>query len=226
MDVIDLVVPAAGIGARVGKNTPKQFLMLGGVPVMIHPLRLFATIPWIGRKIIVHAPGTQDRMTEVLDQYGLSGWHLVPGGATRQESMRLGLAAVQTSRVISHNAVVPFVTRALVEQVARFDEDCVTTASPVQENMVKGGSIAEAAVNRADLKVVVTPVCFRTEALRECHERARQEGVVVNSDIELMLHYGRSTRLVPGHYRNFKITTLLDLALAEFLLANPDWESD
>jgi 2-C-methyl-D-erythritol 4-phosphate cytidylyltransferase len=196
------------------------------MPVMVHPLRLFATIPWIGRKIIIHAPGTQDRMTEVLEQYGLRDCHLVPGGATRQESMRLGLAAVQTPRVISHNAVVPLVTRELIEQVTRFDEDCVTTASPVQENMVRGDTIAKGAINRADLKVVVTPVCFRTDALRECHERARQEGLSVASDIELMLHYGKSARLVPGHYRSFKITTLLDLALAEFLLANPDWESD
>ena len=223
MELIDVVIPAAGIGARLNKETPKQFILLGGVPVMVHPLRLFATIPWIGQKIIIHSPDSEHRLSNLLEEYGITGCRLIPGGGTRQESMRCGLAAVQTARVITHNAVVALVSRRLVEQVAAIDADCVTTANPVQENLVRGGDFAESPLRRDNLRIVVSPQCFRTEVLRECHDRAQRDSVTVASDAELMLHYGKTVRLVPGTVRNFKITTPLDLALAETLLARPDF---
>jgi 2-C-methyl-D-erythritol 4-phosphate cytidylyltransferase len=141
----------------------------------------------------------------------------VEGGKTRQESVRRGLALVKTQRVLVHVAAV---TARTLEQVSAVDADCVTTTTPVETNLVRGDEIAEVAVPRAGLKIINSPQCFRTEVLRECHDRAADQGLAFASETALMLHYKRQVRLVSGPARNFKITTALDFLLAEAILAS------
>ena len=221
-DSLDLVLLAAGQGIRMGRELPKQFLLLNGKPMLIYPLQVFEQIPQIGQKIIVHDPTHRDRLEAILQEHGIRNFVLTPGGATRQESVRRGIEQVRTERVVIHNAVVALVTRQLVENVIALDCDCVTTGTELQDNLVRGGDFALTPVNRKELRIINSPQSFRTGVLRECHARAARDGVRLDTDCELMLRYGRQVRLVPGTPSNFKITTALDFALAATLLLHPE----
>jgi 2-C-methyl-D-erythritol 4-phosphate cytidylyltransferase len=220
MEPIDVVVPSAGNGTRVGQSVPKQFRLLGGEPMIVHPLRVYRDRPWIGRLIVVHGHDQRETLTRILDEYGVTNWIPVEGGATRQESVRLGLAHVTTRRVVVHNAAVALVTAETIEQVIAVDADCVTTTTPVETNLVRGEDTAEVMVSRVGLKVINSPQCFVTDVLRGCHARAAAEGLSFGSEAELMLFFRKTVRLVPGPARNFKITTAHDLLVAEAILAS------
>ena len=218
MDTLDVVVLAAGRGTRAKDSVPKQFIVLADKPILIHGLEVLERVAYIGTRYIVHSPDQKDRMEEVLQTYRISNYVLVEGGSSRADSVCNGLRQVRSRRVITHNAVMPFITERLIHQVAAEDYDCVTTVTPLEYNLCLGEEFGKRIVPREDLKLINTPQSFRTEVFRDCHERARQEGYVPASDTELMLHYGRTVRFVPGTERNFKITTPLDLAVAEMIL--------
>ena len=218
MEYIDVVIPSAGSGLRMSASVPKQFALLGDVPVIVRPLRVFKSLPWVRQIIVVHSAEHRERMHEVLQDYGLEDCTLVEGGATRQESVLRGLALVATPRVIVHNAAVALVTRVEIERVAEIDADCVTTTTPLEVNIVRGEDLAEVAVPRKHLKVINSPQSFRTDVLRECHQSAAAHGLKFASETELMLHFKKTVRLVPGPITNFKITTALDLMVAQALL--------
>jgi 2-C-methyl-D-erythritol 4-phosphate cytidylyltransferase len=220
-DLLDLVMPAAGAGTRIGGVLPKHLLDLAGKPVFIHPLLVYERIPAIGRKVIVCQPDSAAVTAEALKRHGITNWELTDGGATRQESVRRGLDRVATDRVVIHNAAVALVTCDLIQNVIGIHEDCVTTATPLELNVVRGAEYAEAPVDRRELKVINTPQSARTAVIRECHARAVREGLSFSSESEMMLHFGRKVRLVPGSPQSFKITTPLDLVIAEALLRPP-----
>jgi 2-C-methyl-D-erythritol 4-phosphate cytidylyltransferase len=218
MNTLDLLVLAAGRGTRAKDSVPKQFIVLAGKPILIHGLEVFETLDYIGTKYIVCGGDQKNRMDEVLREYGISNYVLVDGGESRADSVCNGLRHVQRERMITHNAVMPFVTEALIARVAAEDYDCVTTATSLEYNLCEGDEFAERIVPRKRLRLINTPQSFRTQVFRDCHEQARRDGYVPNSDTELMLHYGRTVKLVPGIEQNFKITTPLDLAVAEMIL--------
>ncbi len=197
---------------------PKQFITLAGKPILIHGLEVFERLDYVATKYIVCGRDQGDSTAEVLRTYGISNWVLVEGGDSRADSVRNGLQRVRTRRVLTHNAVVALVTQDLVDRVVAEDYDGVTMATALEYNLCEGEEFAERIVPRKHLKLINTPQCFRTDVFRECHDRARREGYVPASDTELLLHYGRTVRLVPGPDWNFKITTPLDLAVAEMIL--------
>ena len=136
------------------------------------------------------------------------------GGDSRQESVRLALEHVRSDRVITHNAALPFVTQELIANVVWEDYPCVTTVTSMVYPVCRGDEFAEQMVRLEGLKLINTPQSFHTEVFRECHRKAYDELVFVNSDCELMLHYGHTVRFVEGDVKNFKITTPLDVILA------------
>lgn len=231
MEILDLLVLAAGRGSRMGETTSKQFLLLGGQPIITYCLKVFESLPYIGAKYVVCSGGDIARMSELLAEYRITNFIVVEGGEVRAESVRNGLEHVVTERVITHNAALPFVTKRLVDQVVAEDYDCVTTVTPLEHNLCEGEAFGERVVPRSRLKLINTPQSFRTRVFRECHERARRDGYSPQTDCELMLHYGRTVRFVPGTSANFKITTRVDLFVAEMMLAHPqfwpegDWDT-
>jgi 2-C-methyl-D-erythritol 4-phosphate cytidylyltransferase len=219
---LDLIFLCAGRGLRVGLNLPKQFVLLGGKPMLLHSLAVFEQLPMVGRKIIVHDPADATHLTGILDKHGISQWVLVPGGGTRQESVRRGLALVGTERVITHNAAVPFITCGMVADAVATAGDCVTTATEVQDNLVREVGATVRPVVRQGLRVINSPQVFSTAAFRRAHALALVEQRAFNSDSELMLHYGHAVTLIPGPPWSFKVTDRVDLALAETILQRPD----
>ena len=212
---VAVLIPAGGVGARLGRRTPKQFLSVGGEAILAATVRHFRRHPRLAA-IIVAAPAAHVMRARRLLGAGVT---VVTGGATRQESVRLALEAAPPGvRVILvHDAVRPFITRELVDAVlaaARADGAAIC-ALPVAETVkrVRDG-VVEATVDRAGLWTVQTPQAFRAEILREAHDKARRDGVTGTDDAMLVERLGHRVRVVPGLAGNVKITTPDDLRRA------------
>ncbi|MCA9215664.1 MAG: 2-C-methyl-D-erythritol 4-phosphate cytidylyltransferase [Planctomycetales bacterium] len=220
MDTLDLIVLAAGAGTRSGVPVAKQFLDLSGKPVIVRALSEFEKLPYIGTKYVAVHRTDIEFADSLLRKHNITGFELVPGGETRQESVRLALNCVRTKRVITHNAALPFVTSELIENVAREDYPCVTTVTAVQTHLCRGDEFAEQIVPIEHLKLINTPQSFDTELFREAHRRASRDGLIFKTDCELMMHYGHRVKFVPGIAENFKITTHLDVILARSIASS------
>ena len=212
---VAVLIPAGGVGARLGRRTPKQFLRVGGEAILAATVRQFRRHPRLAA-LVVAAPASH-----VARARGLlgAGVIVVAGGETRQESVRLALEAAPhgVRVVLVHDAVRPFITRGLVDAVlaaARADGAAIC-ALPVAETVkrVREG-VVESTVDRAGLWTVQTPQAFRAEVLREAHDKARRDGIVGTDDAMLVERLGHPVRVVPGLAGNVKITTPEDLRRA------------
>lgn len=212
---VAVLIPAGGAGTRLGRRTPKQFLRVGGESILEATVRHFRRHPCVAA-IVVAAPA--DHVAYARRLLG-SGVTVVAGGATRQESVRRALEAAPhgARMMLVHDAVRPFITRALVDAVlaaARTDGAAIC-ALPVAETVkrVRDGAV-DATVDREGLCAVQTPQAFRAEILREAHDKARRDGVVGTDDAMLIERLGHRVRVVPGLAANVKITTPDDLRRA------------
>ncbi|MFD0276639.1 2-C-methyl-D-erythritol 4-phosphate cytidylyltransferase [Kitasatospora sp. NPDC127111] len=231
------VVPAAGRGERLGPGAPKALRELGGVPLLVHAVRALARSRAVGL-VVVAAPA--DGVAEVvglLDSHGLDGKdvRVVAGGATRQESVRLGLAAIpaEVEIVLVHDAARPLVPVEVVDAVAaavRAGAEAVVPAVPLADTVkrVEPNPGAPEPVldtpDRATLRAVQTPQGFRRATLAEVHAKALTEEAggglpPVTDDAGLVERFGGRVVVVPGHEEAFKVTRPLDLVLAEAVLA-------
>jgi len=220
---VAVLIPDGGVGARLGGRTPKQFLRVGREAILTTTVRHFRRHPRVAA-IVVAAPAAHVARARRLLGRGVV---VVAGGATRQESGRLALEAAPPGVGVAlvHDAVRPFITRALVDAVlsaARADGAAVC-ALPVAETVkrVRDG-VVEATVERAGLWAAQTPQAFRAEVLREAHDKARRDGVAGTDDAMLVERLGHRVRVVPGLPGNVKITTADDLRRAR--RRPPGWE--
>jgi 2-C-methyl-D-erythritol 4-phosphate cytidylyltransferase len=213
-DVVALI-PAGGIGARLGARTPKQFLRLGSRTIIAETVRHFATHPRV-TTVIVAAPAAHAARTRRLLGRAIT---VVAGGATRQESVRLALemAPRDADLIIVHDAVRPFITRGLIDDVlaAAAAEGAAIAALPIAETIKRvRDARVEGTIDRTGLWAVQTPQAFRAAVLREAHDKARRDGVAATDDAMLVELLGQRVRVVPGLAGNVKITTAEDLRRA------------
>lgn len=217
---VAVVLPAGGAGTRLGARTPKQFLTLDGVPILAVTARRFAVHPAVAEIVIV-APAALVGRTERLVRRHVPRARVivVAGGAERQDSVAEGLRAVPPARafVVVHDAVRPFVTRALIDAVlaAARAAGAAICALPITETVkrVREGAV-ETTVDRSGLWAVQTPQAFRADLLREAHDKALRDGVRGTDESMLVERLGHPVRVVPGLPGNVKITTPDDLRRA------------
>jgi 2-C-methyl-D-erythritol 4-phosphate cytidylyltransferase len=216
---IAVLVPAGGVGTRLGGRTPKQFRRVGGAPILAMTLRRFAGHPAIAA-VVVAAPAVHLARTRALvGGRRRPAVRVVEGGVTRQESVWCALQAApaEIDVVVVHDAVRPFISRALLDAVvaAAAESGAAICALPIAETVkrVRDG-VVEATVERAGLWAVQTPQAFRAALLREAHEKARRDGVIGTDDAMLVERLGHPVRVVPGLAGNVKITTPEDLRRA------------
>ncbi len=219
MASLAVLVPAGGLGTRLGSRTPKQFLTLGGATILARTLAHFRRHPDV-RAIVVAAPAEHlARTRRVVGRSGRPVVEVVAGGATRQESVWLALQAAPAGVeiVLVHDAVRPFVDRALIDAVvtAAAAHGAAICALPIAETIkrVRDG-VVETTLDRAGLWAVQTPQAFRADLLREAHDKARRDGVVGTDEAMLVERLGHPVRVVPGLAANVKITTPEDLQRA------------
>jgi len=211
----------------MGAGAPKQYLTVGGVPLLVHTLRVLARARSVAG-IVVAAPRARVESTEaLLRRHRVSKLFCVAaGGAERQESVWLGLQATPADCewVVVHDAVRPFIVPALIERVlaAAAVAGAATCGLPVRETVKRvRESVVEATLDREGLWLVQTPQAFSRELLWEAHEKARRDGYAGTDDAVLVERLGVTVAMVPGLAQNLKITTPADLRTARLWTRTP-----
>jgi 2-C-methyl-D-erythritol 4-phosphate cytidylyltransferase len=211
----------------MGARRPKQYLTLGGAPILVHTLRALLRCRRLGGAVLAVPADRIAATRRVLDRHRVSGSvDVIAGGAVRQESVWRGLQAVSadTRWVVVHDAVRPFIDQALVDRVlaAARREGAAICGLPVRETVkrVQEDSV-EATVDREGLWLVQTPQAFSRDLLWEAHEKARRDGFRATDDAALVERLGVRVAMVIGLPQNMKITTPDDLRTARRWLSAP-----
>jgi 2-C-methyl-D-erythritol 4-phosphate cytidylyltransferase len=219
------IIAAGGRGTRMGSHRPKQFLELGGAPVIIHTLKRFEQCGAISQVVVVLPAADAAGFIALADKHRIKKLtRVVPGGATRAESVFRGLQAVRaaTAGIIAvHDGVRPFVTPDEIDRTVRAAEEhgAAILVAPAVDTIkeVADGRVTRT-LARATLRHALTPQCFRYDLLRRAYESAIAARVEATDDSALVERLGVSVVIVEGDARNIKITRPEDLAMAELLL--------
>jgi 2-C-methyl-D-erythritol 4-phosphate cytidylyltransferase len=219
------VVPAAGRGERLGPGVPKALREVGGVPMLVRSVRTLAAARLVDLVVVAAPPAAVAPVRALLADHEVPAEvSVVAGGPTRQESVRLAVAALppEVDVVLVHDAARPLVPVELVDAVAaavREGADAVVPALPVVETIkeVDGSSVVRATLERSALRAVQTPQGFRRSVLEQAHAAAAGEDA--SDDAGLVERLGFRVRVVAGAEEAFKVTRPLDLVFAEALIA-------
>ncbi|MEI6557952.1 MAG: bifunctional 2-C-methyl-D-erythritol 4-phosphate cytidylyltransferase/2-C-methyl-D-erythritol 2,4-cyclodiphosphate synthase [Rhodospirillaceae bacterium] len=217
------LIVAAGSGERFGSEVPKQYLTLAGKPLLRRAIEAFQTHPAISRVQVVYQPAHRNLYDQATA--GLNLAEPVPGGATRQESGRLGLERLIESPggppdlVLIHDAARPLVDAATISRVvaALAHAPAAIAAVPVIDTLKRGvDGVTAGTVDRAGLWRAQTPQGFRFSAILEAHRRLAGAGLT--DDAAVAEAAGLPVALVLGSPDNLKVTTAIDLDRAHRLL--------
>lgn len=223
---IGVILLAGGIGKRTGRKVPKQLLLIGGKPMIVHSLEKIEALPEVQQVVIPCAEEAMQQTREVLDAWGFAGdgYVLVPGGATRQESVAKGLEALHgCDSVIIHESARPFVTVGDFRRLIDAEAANAILGMPVPFTVAQVGESGELAgtFERSTLVNVQLPQIFDYALLREAHARAAAAGKAYTEDATLLLdETGVASSVLPGHETNIKITYPSDLVIAEAVYRN------
>jgi 2-C-methyl-D-erythritol 4-phosphate cytidylyltransferase len=221
------IVLAAGEGRRLGGNRSKVFLPLAGRALLLRTLdRVFSARSVENVVLVVAAPEIARCETMLRSDAALRGrpWLLQMGGATRQQSAKLGLEKVGSDAdlVMIHDAARPFASVSLIERCVEFaaDKEAVVVGLPARDTIkiVSQEGRIQSTPERSSLWEIQTPQVFKRELIIRAHERAEQEDVEVTDDAMLVERLGKAVFVVEGERTNFKITVPEDVWLAEALL--------
>lgn len=221
-----LLIPAAGMGRRMGSERNKLLLSLLGKPILAWTLLAAEAadqISWIG---IVGQPADQADLKAILTDLALTKpVELITGGETRQESVYNGLQALPESAegVLIHDGARCLATPELLNRCAETLENCsgLIAAVPVKDTIkivVDDTGVIAGTPERKMLWAAQTPQGFDVKLLKQCHDKGRDEGWEVTDDAALFERCGLPVRIVEGEETNLKVTTPMDLAIAEFIL--------
>ncbi len=225
---VGVVVVAGGRGARLGGDTPKQFLEIAGVPMLLRAVRPFLSHPAVAQVVVV-LPAEQAKAPPrwLADQAG-ERLRITRGGAERSDSVANGIAELGDAArlVLVHDAARPFASSGLIDRVVAAARrgvgavPAVAVADTVKELDAARKQVVVRTVPRDRLVRAQTPQGFPREMLVRAHERARRDGFTGTDDASLVERIGETVEVVAGDSRNIKITTPEDLVLAEWLASH------
>jgi len=229
-----VILPAAGLGTRMSAGqssalAPKQFLELGGVPILIHTLRAFAAVPQIAEIYVAVRANEVERLSAQVREHGFAGKvRMVEGGDHRQESVANALNAIDCSPddiVLVHDAVRPLIDAATIERTIRAVEkhDAAIVGLPAvdtikQVERTADGAIITSTIPREYIVQAQTPQGFRCGLLKRAFAEAAADEFIGTDEASLVERAGAQVTVVQGSAANFKITQPGDLELAEFYL--------
>ncbi|WP_310481400.1 2-C-methyl-D-erythritol 4-phosphate cytidylyltransferase [Chamaesiphon sp. VAR_48_metabat_403] len=220
-----LLIPAAGMGKRMGSDRNKLLISLLGKPLLAWTLMAAETarsITWIG---IIGQPEDRSDLDAILGNISLSKpVQFIQGGTTRQESVYNGLQGLPDSaeRVLIHDGARCLATPELFDRCTAILATCpgLIAAISVKDTIkvVDNTGIVIDTPDRANLWAAQTPQGFEVALLKACHDKGRALGWEVTDDAALFEKCNLPVTIVPGEETNLKITTPVDLAIAEFIL--------
>ncbi len=232
---VAVILPAAGLGTRMGKNSAeragtsrKQFMLLEGSPIVVHTVRKFAASPRVSQIVVAVRLEDLQWVTDMLGrEFPGPRVVVVVGGDSRQESVQNALKLVQpgTDLVAVHDAVRPFIDLETIHNV--FDEAAETGAAIVGvpavdtvKQVIRGTSHVRirATLPREKLVMAQTPQVFRYDLLVRAFQAARDDGFVGTDESSLVERMDVEVSVVAGSDRNIKITKPGDMELANLFL--------
>src|SRR5512133_1554531 len=223
------LIPAAGMGKRMGASINKQYLQLDGLPIVARTISVFEQSPDIEAIYLVipeaEIPYCREHVVAACGFRKVV--EVVPGGRERQNSVMNGLRAMRhlvadDDVVVIHDGVRPLITPALLREsidvACTNDGALVAVAAKDTIKVVRDGIVVDTP-DRETLWQAQTPQAFRFGIIYAAHQAAEQDGFIGTDDASLVERHGGAVRIVRGDYRNIKITTPEDLVLAESFLA-------
>jgi 2-C-methyl-D-erythritol 4-phosphate cytidylyltransferase len=231
MSRIAAIVPAAGLGTRMGAETPKQFLELDGMPLLLFTLRRLATCAAITEFFISTRAEDIVPLQDKVAKAGLGRpARVVHGGDTRQQSVANALAQVDptTEIVLVHDAVRPFVTLEQIERViaeartrgaAILGIPAIDTVKEVKRaSLPQDVALITSTIPRERIVLAQTPQAFQYALIRNAFRTGQKDGVTASDEAGLVERLGHDVYVVQGSDRNLKITRPADMELARFYL--------
>jgi 2-C-methyl-D-erythritol 4-phosphate cytidylyltransferase len=229
-----VILPAAGIGTRMAASTggsPKQFLALKGLPILLHSLNAFLAVPAVTGIYVAVRESEQARVAGLIAEHKLSAKvHVVTGGDARQESVANALNALPSYSpddiVLVHDAVRPMIDPQTIERtIAAIEKHgaaivgfpAIDTIKQVERTA--DGALITATIPRELIVHAQTPQGARVPLLRKAFADAAADEFIGTDESSLLERAGIPVFVVPGSSRNFKVTQPGDLEIAEFYLA-------
>lgn len=227
---VAVVIVAGGSGFRAGGELPKQYQLIGGRPVIWWTLKAFADHPGVFH--VQTVIGAEHESLFAVASRGLKIALPVIGGATRQDSCRIGIAAcagTRAQKVLIHDAARPFVSADLISQIiAELDRsEGVVPGLPIADTVkFAPGGMVERTVDRKSLWSVQTPQGFDLQAILAAHKRAQEQNLQdLTDDAAVAEKFGIMVRVIAGRTENRKLTTAEDIREADqFLMAKANSE--
>lgn len=224
---VAVIIAAAGRGRRMGGSVPKQYLKIGGVPVIAKTLGIFESIEEIDHVIIVADEFYMDKCREIAEEHHISKVKaVVQGGAERQDSVYNALKEVKrhfgnTELVLTHDGARPFTREETVLNVIKAADEkgaavaCVPMKDSLRQRLKSEGEghLENRAVNRDEFYAVQTPQGFRLDDIIAAYRKAEKEGYRGTDDASLAERAGFGVEITEGDYGNIKITTREDLPM-------------
>ncbi|MCU0442633.1 MAG: 2-C-methyl-D-erythritol 4-phosphate cytidylyltransferase [Bacteroidia bacterium] len=212
------VIVAGGSGTRMGSDIPKQFLLLGHQPVLMHTLRAFAAC---NCSLIVVLPQNQLHTWDHLcEEHQFTIPHtVIAGGNSRFHSVSNGLSMVPENCLVAiHDGVRPCISASVINQsfeTAKRKGNAITTVA-CKDSLRKVNGAHSQMVDRALYRMVQTPQTFQSNIIKQAYAQTQQGDFT--DDASVLEYTGTPIHLIEGDYRNIKITTPEDLAIAALLI--------
>lgn len=218
------LITAAGKGQRMQSVTPKQYLDLGGKPILAQTLTTFEKCPTINGIFVIVPPDQMDMVQkDIIEKYRFKKvLKVVRGGKTRQQSVYNGLKAIRSecSIIVVHDGVRPLISsRLITESVQAARKNGAAVVGVPARDTIKRAAVGKKlkTLDRDEIWIAQTPQSFQFPLLMKAYQKAQQDNIQGTDDAFLVERLGHSITLITGDYSNIKITTPEDLALAETL---------
>jgi 2-C-methyl-D-erythritol 4-phosphate cytidylyltransferase len=213
------IIVAGGSGSRMESDIPKQFIEVGGLPILMHTLQRFKEADSTIEIILVLPESQFDYWKELCQKYKTVPHQLVAGGKTRFQSGQNGLKVIDNEGLVAiHDGVRPFVSTKIINESFKIasEKGTAVVSVPSKDSVRVNGQ----AIDRSTVRLIQTPQTFQILFIKKAFET--EELSTFTDDASVAEHAGFEINLIEGNYENIKITTPEDLLWAEVLLKQTD----
>jgi len=225
---VSVVIPAAGLGSRMGTTVPKQYLQLNGASLLNRTLKVFSELPYVTEVVVACSSEYAESVLSDNAQLfvGKAIFRTVEGGAQRQDSVRNALTSgLKGSLTAIHDAVRPLFDADLMERVclAAYESGAAIPAVPAKDTIKESGDgiNIDQTLPRNRIWLAQTPQVFKTQLIIDAHLHAFKQGFQGTDDASLVEYTGHKVVIVPGSATNIKITEPSDLLFIDQIMNKP-----
>lgn len=213
------IITAGGIGKRMNSDVPKQFLLLGGTPILMHTIRRFYDFEYSIEILVTLPRDWWSYWEELCEKHNFEiPVQLIEGGKERYDSVKKALQVAKGEIIAVHDGVRPLVNNKTIQNAFQLAEQKGSgiPVVPFKESIRRQSKDGNQAVNRRDYVLVHTPQCFNSDWLKEAYEQPFSDEFT--DDASVVEKSGKTIHLSESNEENIKITTPNDLKIAELFL--------